>query len=170
MLERLQRSHYRKWKERSTPAKRSGWGIPVTLGLSSIAVAFLIAFIAATAQTPWTVSDIGTVTPIVVGQEITGTIDSRYELDAFSFEVVQGERYVIQTGAPSTATPLEDSYLRLWYSDGEIILAWNNDYDSSLHARIEWTAEATGTFYVTVENGDTFSTGDYTLLIQCVSR
>jgi len=116
------------------------------------------------------VSEAGPVTPVAVGHEVTDTIDARLDVDAFSFQAKQGERYVIVTGTPPTATPLRDSYLILWYADGATVLAFNDDYGGSLNSRIKWTAETTGTFYVTVENADAISTGDYTLLIQCVSQ
>ena len=170
VLERLQRSHYKRWKERATTAKGAGWWVPVVVGLGGI-VAFTVAFavvIIPELQEVYTrrILEAG-ITPIVIGQDITGTIDSDDYWDVFSFQAEQGKCYVIETGTPSTSTPLKDSFLTLWRPNPLLPLTENNNYGGSLNSRIEWTAEATGILYVTVEGPDT---GDYTLLIQCVSR
>ena len=126
-------------------------------------------FILGIARTPWTVHEVGTITPIDVGQKVTGTIDSWYDVEAFSFEAVNGKHYMITTNTPLIDEAL-DSMLTLWYADGSTILVFNDDYDGSSDSCIEWTAEATGIFYITVESADKASSGDYTLQIECISR
>jgi len=170
VLERLQRSLYNRYRENTISIKGGGWGIPTVVGIASIALVFASLMIGGAFLTPWTVYDTGDIVSLEVGQKITGTIDEHDDVDAYSFQSVRGECYVIQTSTPSTSTPLEDTVLTLWYSDGTTILASNDDYGGSLHGCIEWTAEAAGMFYVTVENADWASTGDYVLSITCVSR
>ena len=174
VLERLQRPHYKRWKERATIAKGAGWGVPVVVGLGGIAafaIAACVAIVTGLVEENYTrrILEAG-ITPIVIGQEITGTIDSDDYWDVFSFQAEQGKCYVIETGTPSTSTPLKNSFLTLWRPNPLLPLTENNNYGGSLNSRIEWTAEGTGILYVTVENGDTVSSRDYTLLIQCVSR
>ena len=70
----------------------------------------------------------------------------------------------------SVGDPLEDSLLTLWDTDGTTVLEVNDDYDSSLNSRIEWMAPTSGTYYLTVENADFISTGDYVLFIRAVGR
>jgi len=112
------------------------------------------------------VSEAGPVTAITVGDEIMDTIDDPMDADAFQFEVTQGETYIMQTGIPTVVSPLSDSLLILWDTDGTTMLDFNDDYGGALTSRIEWTAPHSGVFYVTVENADGVSTGDYTLTVR----
>lgn len=173
VLERLQRAHYKRWKESATIAKGAGWGVPVVVGLGGIAV-IVVAFsvvIVPGLEEDYTrrILEAG-ITPIVIGQDITGTIDSDDYWDVFSFQAEQGNCYVIETGTPSTSTPLKDSFLTLWRPNPLLPLTENDDYGGSLNSRIEWTAEATGILWVTVESADSVSTGEYTLVIECARR
>lgn len=170
VLERIQRPLYKRYKESTISMKGGGWVIPTVTGIASVALAVVSASIGGAILTPWTVHDTGDIVSLEVGQKITGTINEHDDVDAYSFQSASGECYVIQTSTASTSTPLEDTFLTLWYSDGITILASNDDYAGSLHACIEWTAEASGMFYVTVENADWTSTGDYVLSITCIPR
>jgi len=170
ILERMQRPHYKKWKEQITLAGRSGWGVPAIVTISSIAIILVVVFIVGIAITPWSISDIGYVRLISEGELVQGNLSDNRDADAYSFNAVQGEIYLIRTEAGSSANPLEDSLLTLWYSDGVTMLIWNQDYEGSFHACIEWKAESTGTFFITVESGDLISYGDYVLTLECTSR
>ena len=170
ILERIQRPHYKRWKEQITLAGRSGWGVPAIITISSIAIVFVVSFIVAMAITPWSISDIGYVRSISEGELVQGNLSNNRDVDAYSFDAVQGEIYLIRTAASSSDNALEDSYLTLWYADGVTILAANDDYEGSLHACIEWKAESTGTFFITVESADLVSYGDYILTVDCISR
>lgn len=170
ILERMQRPQYNRWKEQTKISGRGGWGIPTITTIGSIAIFFLVFFVVSMAVTPWSISGVGDITPISAGESVIGNLSNNRDADAYSFNAAQGEIYLIRTDAGSSANPLEDSLLTLWYSDGVTMLIWNQDYEGSFHACIEWKAESTGTFFITVESGDMISYGDYVLTLECTSR
>ena len=107
----------------------------------------------------------GAVTPLEVGSPGAGVIETNLNVDAFSFEARGGVRYVIETGF-GPGDPLEDSLIFLWETDGNDVIEGNDDFGNTFLSRIEWTAPRDGTYYVTVENADFFSTGAYTLTVR----
>ncbi len=114
------------------------------------------------------VAEAGRPTPIQVGSPITGTIEDFLDANAFSFRAQEGVRYVIETDPEGTAnlsSPLEDSLVGVWDESGETLLAFNDDFGDRFRSRFDWVAPRSGTFFITVENADGISTGDYTLLV-----
>ena len=114
------------------------------------------------------VFEAGTITPIQVGTSRIDSIDSSLDIDAYSFEATQGVSYTIEVGfdvGTSVVDPLEDPVLGLWDTDGNTVLEFNDDYEGSRLPRIDWVAPTTGLYYLTVENADLISTGEYTLLV-----
>lgn len=107
----------------------------------------------------------GAVTPLEIGSPAAAVIETNLNVDAFSFEARAGERYVIETGF-GPGDPLEDSLMFLWDTDGTAVIEGNDDFRNTFLSRIEWTAPRDGTYYVTVENADFFSTGAYTLTVR----
>lgn len=170
ILERIQHPHYHRWKEEVIHAGRSGWGIPVLITISSWAIIIVVMFITWAFITPWSITDVGHVTPISEGESVQGNLSNNRDVDAYSFDAVQGEIYRIRTTEPSSGNPMEDTALTIWYADGVSILAYNDDYGDSLHACIEWQAGSTGALFITVESADITSYGDYILTLECISH
>lgn len=170
ILERIQRPHYQRWKEEVIHAGRSGWGIPVLVTIGSWAIILVVAVIIGAVITPWSIADIGHVTPISDGESVQGNLSNNRDIDVYSFDAVQGKIYRIRTTESSPGNPMEDPALTIWYADRVSILAYNDDYGGSLHACIEWKAESTDTLFISVESADLVSYGDYILTLECFSR
>lgn len=60
-----------------------------------------------------------------------------------------GQTYVIAT---SNLGPNADTYLYLYDTDGQTLLAANDDHGGTLASRIVWECPATGTYYVVVKH------------------
>ncbi len=107
-------------------------------------------------------------TPISAGQPVNGAMENLVDENFFSFHAEAGEEYIIIV-EPGT---LDDSHLTLWDTDFATILAQNDDYDETLASRIVWTAPASGTYYLGVDESDSviccFGTypATYTIAIQ----
>jgi predicted outer membrane lipoprotein len=166
----LQRSLYEGWKEKNPTVKGGGWFVPIGVGLGNWVLTFILFMVVAMVATPWTIQEVGDIKPLVVGQEVNGTLSSWDEYNGYSLEAEKGKCYVIATETRQTSDPLEDSALSLWYGDGITILMWDQDSGRGYNARIEWICEATGTYFITVESGDMTDIGDYTLLVTCTSK
>ena len=80
--------------------------------------------------------------------------------DWFKFQAVAGKKYVIST----TLAGLTDSVLTLYAGNGTTQLAYNDDIASNNPAsRIQWTATASGTYFIKITAYDTHQTGGYKL-------
>lgn len=90
----------------------------------------------------------------------SGRIDSGGDADFFSFAAEIGNVYRIQT------TGSTDTFLFLLEQDGNTIIDLDDDSGPELNAFIEWTATATGTFFVVVEHFSSAGTGPYILTIE----
>lgn len=96
---------------------------------------------------------------LAVGQSVTGTIETAGDMDWFRIRLVAGERYVFTLASNG----LTDPYLTLLDAGGAILQS-NNDHGASQDARIEFTASATGTHYLSASNALLGSgTGAYVL-------
>ena len=103
--------------------------------------------------------DIGSATAAAVGSYFEAALDHGGDVDYFSFQAEEGERYQIDIELRT----LEDSELTL-YNAGGWELAYNDDYGDSLASRIAWTAPESGEFYVEVGAYDATG-GTYALTI-----
>ena len=103
-------------------------------------------------------------TPIDIGSERRGTIESHTQVDDYRFEVRAGTQYTIRV-SPTTlglgGDPLEAAIVALWDSDGATILRTIN---ADTPIVIPWTASSSGTRYVTIES-DGYNLGDYVLRV-----
>lgn len=98
-------------------------------------------------------------TLIEAGTEIVADIEDASDVDWFAFDADAGESYAIFVDPAG----LHDSLLTLWDRDAASLLDENDDYGGTLGSRIVWTAEESGTYFLSVENGDFQSSGTYTL-------
>jgi subtilisin family serine protease len=97
---------------------------------------------------------------IAVGSTISGSIETGGDQDWFKFQAVAGKKYVIST----TLAGLTDSVLTLYAGNGTTQLAYNDDIASNNPAsRIQWTAPASGTYFIKTTAYDTHQTGGYKL-------
>jgi len=106
-------------------------------------------------------------TPVLPdGALVAGCIDTPGDVDYFLFSAVGGRRLLVQT---SHLSPEMDSILYLFGADGQTILAVDNDSGGSRASRIEWTAPASGTYFVMARHAQaTSGTGCYDLSIGMV--
>jgi subtilisin-like proprotein convertase family protein len=99
-----------------------------------------------------------TATPIAVPSTSGGVIETAGDLDWFSFTAVMGTQYEFAT----TLLTLADSQLQVVDTDGVSQLAFDDDSGPGPASLIDWTAPASGTYYVVV-NGFSADTGAYSL-------
>jgi Ca2+-binding RTX toxin-like protein len=98
-------------------------------------------------------------TQVDVSSSSEGDIEYGKDVDWFRFDATEGVAYELRTSLDG----LSDSTLTLYGPDGTTQLAFNDDADDSLASRIDWTAPATGTYYVRVAAYGDAQTGTYSL-------
>jgi subtilisin family serine protease len=105
-------------------------------------------------------------TAISVNTVTAGTIGTSGDEDWFKFQAAAGKQYIITT----TLTGLPDSVLTLYDRNGSTILASNDDVSRGNYAsRIEWTAPASGTYFIKTTAYAADETGAYTLSLTAVN-
>lgn len=87
--------------------------------------------------------------PIQLGQPQTHTFDKVDDLDWVRFEATAGTTYILRTFALGTSA---DTQIALYSQDGTTLLASNDDYGDALASQIEWTAPASGSYYLQVRH------------------
>ena len=96
-------------------------------------------------------------TPLLLDEEVMGTIDPHSDVDFFSFEAEADQAYSITVDLET----LGGSELTLYDTDGASELAYNDDYGNTAGSQIVWAAPRTGTYYVVVEGYSGEETGSY---------
>ena len=103
-------------------------------------------------------------TPIDIGSERRGTIESHTQVDDYRFAVRAGTQYTIRV-SPTTlgleGDPLEAAIVALRDSDRTTVLG---TMSADTPIVIRWTASSSGTRYVTIES-DGYDLGDYVLRV-----
>jgi hypothetical protein len=97
------------------------------------------------------------VTAIGAGATLAGKLDASAKEGWYSFQAVAGAKYTIRT----ELVTLRDSMLSLYDRDGKTLLASNDDGDSGLASRIDWTAPKSGTYFFKVSAFDKTLTGNF---------
>jgi subtilisin family serine protease len=101
-----------------------------------------------------------TATAVNVGGAVAGQIGAGGDRDWFKFQAVAGRGYVFRTQLGT----LPDSVLTLYDRNGATALATNDDYAGlGLASQINWTAPASGTYYLEVKAFSGSQTGSYSL-------
>ncbi|MCH7688623.1 MAG: S8 family serine peptidase, partial [Planctomycetes bacterium] len=85
-------------------------------------------------------------TATTVGNSIDGVIEIGGDVDFFSFNVVAGQTYSIET----TLGTLSDSWIDVYDENGNW-LTYNDDSGTSFASRLLWTADYTGVAHVGVQ-------------------
>lgn len=91
----------------------------------------------------------GNAAQLVLGQVQARNFTTLGDQDWARFTAEAGKEYLLSTRNLGVAA---DTYLYLYAQDGVTLLAANDDADDSVASRIEWTAPATGTYYVLVRH------------------
>jgi hypothetical protein len=89
-----------------------------------------------------------------------GLLDSGSDVDWFSFDAQSGSTYVVET----VLDTLRDSTLALYAPNGTTQLAFDDDSGVGFASRIEWTAPASGRYFVQVA-AFRRETGSYSLAV-----
>ena len=112
-------------------------------------------------------NDAASATPIAIGDTVSGSLELAWDGDWFSFQAVAGTTYLFDT----ELVDLGDSVLYLYDTNGTSLLDYNDDYDWTvdLSSRISWTAEADGTYYLSVYSFCEAFSGDYTLIAATIA-
>ncbi|MGD2153168.1 MAG: pre-peptidase C-terminal domain-containing protein [Gemmatimonadales bacterium] len=98
--------------------------------------------------------DYTTADAVSVGDQATGVIDPAGDWDWWSFTATAGQIIEIDVDASDYGSSL-DPTIEVFAADGETSVAYNDDYNS-LDSRLEFTAEATGTYYLTITDYSTY--------------
>jgi len=104
-----------------------------------------------------------------VGWRYREDFDHESDDDWFTFDVVAGQTYIIETG---DLGPEADTYLYLWAGNCAVKLAEDDNGGGGLASRIEWTATKDGPLAAMVQSWDWEVWGEgteYTLTIREVS-
>jgi hypothetical protein len=96
-------------------------------------------------------------TSIASGATLARKLDAGAKEDWFQFQAVAGTSYTIRT----ELVTLRDSMLHLYDCNGKTLLTANDDGDSGLASRINWTAPKSGTYFFKVSAFDKTLTGDF---------
>ena len=100
-------------------------------------------------------------TPLHIGEEMAGTLETEGDVDYFAFQATDGEIYRIETALGT----LEQSTLEIYDNLGVIFLS-SADYDGPPAARLDWQAYQPGLYYVAASGP---GTGTYTLTVSTVA-
>jgi len=108
---------------------------------------------------------IGPFAPIItVGTAISGVIDARFgDVDVFQIKLIAGRTYRVTMQALSPPDPTFDTQLTVYDSEGTQVAA-NNDLVGT-NAGLEYTAPATGFYYIKAQAATIYVGGTYALAV-----
>jgi len=109
-----------------------------------------------------------TATAVDAGSSAAGEIEFGGDVDFFAVELVAGQAYTFEVSLGS----LSDSVLYLYDRDGATLLDYNDDisWPDNPGSRIEWIAEASGTYFLEVTAFDPVEIGAYTLAVELANN
>jgi len=102
-----------------------------------------------------------TATPLSLNTSQNHTIHTGGDVDYFSISVVNGGSYILETDGGTTSTCDMDTYLTLYNSDGTTVGLFDDDGGFGLCSYQSFTANFTGTGYVSIRGAFSTSTGSY---------
>ena len=108
--------------------------------------------------------DTTTTTTISVGSTLTNSLEVIGDRDWIAVTLTAGQQVVISLSGTGT-TPVDDTYLRLRDSSGNLITE-NDDSGGTYNSRIVFTAPSAGTYYIDVGAYDDDYAGTYELSVQ----
>ncbi|MEA1950533.1 MAG: S8 family serine peptidase [Planctomycetota bacterium] len=104
-------------------------------------------------------NDAAHATAVAMDSTTAGSLDFESDQDWFAFEAVAGVTYRFDV----TLTGLEDSWITLYDQDGVTIIDYDDDGGEGWASSLTWTADQSGTYYITVEAYAYYQTGSYSL-------
>jgi subtilisin family serine protease len=106
-----------------------------------------------------------TAATINLNSTTSANIETGGDQDWFKFQAQAGRRYAIAT----SLTGLVDSVLTLYDPNGVTQLALNDNYGSSRASYIDWTAPASGTYFIKATASNQSQTGAYQLSLKSIN-
>ncbi|MEX1233005.1 MAG: pre-peptidase C-terminal domain-containing protein [Planctomycetaceae bacterium] len=100
-------------------------------------------------------------TPIPTNGSVSGDLEIPGDQDWFNFKAKEGADYIIDV----TLNTLADSTLELVDKNGTTVLAFDDDGGPGLASRINWHANATGTYFLRVTPKTSGMTGTYSVSV-----
>lgn len=109
--------------------------------------------------------------PIAYDSDEDGCIDPPGDEDWFTFSATAGDIIEVRVRASSIDSKL-DPILTLYDTDGETILAFNDDenFPISFDSRLTFCMPSTGAFFLQVQGFDGVSTGEYELALKFLGK
>ena len=105
---------------------------------------------------------------IGAGDSFSGTLESIGDRDWVAISVTEGETYQVDLlGAGSGEGTLPDSYLRLFDGEGRLV-EWDDDGGAGFDSALYFTAETTGTYFVSAGAFSDRFTGTYRIEVDTV--
>jgi Ca2+-binding RTX toxin-like protein len=95
--------------------------------------------------------------PILIGNAVNGSIESRGDIDLYSISLSAGKTYVFDV----TGVTLLDPFLELLDSSYVTVIA-NNDSGSGKNSSLTFTPSTSGTYYLLARSSGHIGTGSYT--------
>lgn len=108
-------------------------------------------------------SDTSTTANIAVGGCVTEMLETVGDSAWFRIELRKDQTISVSLEG-SGATPVGDTYLRLYDSNGTLI-AENDDGGTGLNSLLRFTANSAGTYYIEADSWNGGSLGEYTLAV-----
>ncbi|MXO48652.1 hypothetical protein GRI69_10320 [Erythrobacter vulgaris] len=108
-------------------------------------------------------SDTSTTANIAVGGSVTEMLETVGDSDWFRIELREDQTISVSLEG-SGATPVGDTYLRLYDSNGTLV-AENDDGGTDLNSLLRFTANSAGTYYIEADSWNGGSSGEYTLAV-----
>ena len=92
-------------------------------------------------------AETSTTASIAVGGSVDGTLEVGGDHDWYRIDLQAGQTYTFYlTG--SGATPVEDTYIKLYDPTGTQMLAYNDDSGTGRNSKLVFTATTNGTYYI----------------------
>nr|WP_247744811.1 M10 family metallopeptidase C-terminal domain-containing protein [Shimia sp. R11_0] len=115
------------------------------------------------------VAGVGTNYTISVGDTFNGTLDRVGDRDWVAIELTADTWYEINlAGAPSNSGTLNDPYLRLYDSSGNLIDE-NDDVAGGLESLLRFSANYTGTYYIAAGSYNDGGQGTYEMSVEAAA-
>ncbi|MTH95841.1 M10 family metallopeptidase C-terminal domain-containing protein [Roseibium sp. RKSG952] len=105
----------------------------------------------------------GTVYSMEPGDSFSGTVGSRGDEDWIAVELEAGSSYTINL-AGSGSSPLSDTFLEIYDSSGNRI-AYDDDGGDGYYSKLDFTADESGTYYISASAYSYWQRGGYTITV-----
>lgn len=108
--------------------------------------------------------DSSTTATITVGGSVVDELETVGDTDWYRI-TLSGNQTILISLNGSGATPVSDTYLRIYNANG-VLIAENDDGGGGLNSLLRFTAANPGTYYIEVDSYSSSYTGQYTLSVE----